>query len=257
MNHKSQTVAAVVVTCNNAETIERMLESVRWADEIVVVDRGSTDGTLEIVRRFTQRVFFHPSDDPAFLRQFAVEMTRCDWVLMLTPCEWVEEMLRHEIEGVLLATTPEVVGFSMPIKLYYEDQHLTHGGFYPERQCRLFRKGQARILGEAYDYAVDVPLEGLRELDRPLGAEPYRNLHDVLSGIDRQASVEAYRMVETGGSFGIKSHLLVATLAAKWSFCNRYVIQGGFLDGFHGLTMALARFMTSYMRHARFRALVE
>jgi glycosyltransferase involved in cell wall biosynthesis len=257
VNHKSQTVAAVLVSYNNAATIERLMESVRWADAIMVVDRGSTDGTLEIVRRFTNQVYFHPSDDPGFLRQYVIGLVPCDWVLILEPYEWVEEMLRHEIEGALLTTPAETTGYSIPIKLHYQKQWLAHGGFYPNRQVRLLRKGQGQVLGRAHHYAVQIPDHALRELDRAIGAEPYRSFSDILAGIDCYAEAEACRMLEAGGSFGLKSHPLTAILAAKWEAIYRYILKGGFLDGFHGLTFAIIRFVGIYARHAKLRAITN
>ena len=253
MNYRSQTLAAVIVTFNNVGTIERALESLRWVDELIVVDGGSTDGTLEIVRRFTKKIHFHPSDSQTVLRQFAFSLVKSDWVLSLNPHEWVEEMLRHEVDGVLLNVPEEVFGFSVPLKTYFMGQWVQKGGNL-KRELRMFRKGNGTVVPDTKDALIVVPGE-VEALERPIGREPYGNLDDIARVINQRSTHGAYKLLEAGGNLGWRASLFNVLMRPLWIFFYRYIVRLGFTQGFGGLVMALSQSYETFLKYTKFRTL--
>jgi len=255
MNYRSQTVSAVMITFNNAPVIERALESLRWADELIVIDGGSTDGTLDTVRRFTKKVFFHPSESLSERMQYGFSLVSCDWTFFLQPSEWVEEMLRHEIDGALLNVPEAVLGFTVPVKTYILGQWVPQGGNYPRRRLRLFRKGSASVRPDAYGSVIAVPGE-LGELERPIGEEPYRSLGDVAARMDERSTRGAYRLIEKGGNLNARASLLNIMFRPLWLFVYRYLFRLGFVGGFGGLLMALTQSMETFLKYSKLRAML-
>ena len=140
-------LSAIVITRNEEAMIRRCLESVRWADEIVVMDSGSTDATLEICRELGARV--HVTADwpgPGPQRNRAIDAASGDWVLALDADEWVTAELRREIEEVMRAPDA-AVAFAIPRLSSYCGRYMRHGGWWPDYVARLFRRGKARFAG--------------------------------------------------------------------------------------------------------------
>ncbi len=252
MNYKSHPVAAVLVTYNNAGVLERALSSLKWADEIVVMDRGSTDGTLEIARQFTDKVYFHPSENRAMVLNFAFQLLKSDWVLLLDPYEWVEEMLKHEIEGILLSTDQNTFGFTIPIKTMYQGKYLKSGK--NTRELRLFRRLQGKAFDEIHTEAIAVP-GAVARLDRAIGQEPYQNIQQLYAAIDQNSTYRAYQLLETEGTAQVNKSMPYIILRSKWAFTKRFLFQGGFQDGWEGFTFALAYAMECFLKLAKYRAL--
>ncbi|MGZ8940898.1 MAG: glycosyltransferase family 2 protein, partial [Limisphaerales bacterium] len=185
MNYKSQTLTAVVITFNHADTIEATLDSVRWADEVIVLDRGSTDGTLDIAQRFSKNIQYHPGENHATLLNDAFGLAKCDWILYLEPGEWVEEMLRHEIDGLLLNSDPAIAAYAIPRKLYFDQTCIQAGGHYPNRQVRMFRRGQGRALPiPKNNELIEIDTGEIVKLDRAIAMRPNRTLSDLFASIN-------------------------------------------------------------------------
>ena len=168
MTYKSQTVSAVVITDNNASTLEQAPASLHWVDELIVFDRGSSDGTLTIARNHTNKVFFHPSHNLTLVRRDALSTAKSDWLLLVEPDEWVEEMLRHEIDGVMLNVPADVHRYKIPRHIKFQNQWFnTPVGDPNSHVLRLVRKKQWTI-GE--DWEATLSVDGkVSKLDRPLG----------------------------------------------------------------------------------------
>lgn len=259
MNYKSQTLTAVVITNNHADTIEATLDSVRWADEVIVLDRGSTDGTLEIAQRFTRNIQYHPAEDKARLMNDAFSLAKCDWILYLEPGEWVEEMLRHEIDGLLLNSDPAMAAYSIPRKLYFDQTCVQAGGRYPDRQIRMFRRGQGRALTlPQNNEIIAIDAGEIVKLDRAIAIRPYRTLSDLFAGINERSTVAAYARLEQHGTpTGWDCHPWRPLMAFKWTALKTFWLQGGFRDGFLGITFALASSLEQYLTFAKLRMLSQ
>src|SRR5690349_18411994 len=142
------TLSVAIVALNEEANLGRVLESVRWADEIVLVDSGSTDRTCDIARDAGARVILEPWRGYTGQKNYALELCTKDWVLSLDADEEVTAELAEEIRGVL-ADPQAFAGYTMPRKNLFLGRWMRHGGFYPDPKLRLFRRGMAYSTGRA------------------------------------------------------------------------------------------------------------
>lgn len=199
MSHRSQKITAALVTRDDGATLARALASLRWADEIVIVDAGSQDDTLAIAREYTDRVFYHPCEDLCVLRRFAVSQARHPWVLSLSPDEWVDEMLAHKIDGLLISASVEQ-GARIPIHTLWQGRRLRHGAPL-RRECRLFRREAARYIEDSDDHDGSGGFEAdghLASLDGAIVCEPAPTVALWVARARRRAERQAGFRVESG-----------------------------------------------------------
>jgi len=244
-------VSVALITRNEQLNIADCLRSVAWADEIVVVDQGSTDGTAEIARAHGARVIEAP-DWPGFGPQKNRALDACsgDWILALDADERVSAASQREIAAVLAAPAHDV--YELPRSSYYCGRFIAHGGWSPDYVRRLFRRGAARYSdARVHETLVtDRPVGRLRE---PLVHYSFRTLEDVLVKMNRYSTDNAQMLVERGGRPGIAS-ALAHGLA---SFLRTYVLRLGFLDGRHGLMLAISNAEGSYYKQVKAMLLAE
>lgn len=251
MNYRSQTVSAVLLTHNNASVLERALESLKWADEIVVVDRGSTDETLAIARRYTKHVFFHPSQDDYVLRRFALDKATRQWVLWLEPFEWVEEMLRHKIDGILLNPGTDE-SFAIAVHPYWQGQRLP---VPPRQEIRLFRREQGAPLDHILFRGFQ-PTASITALDEAIGAEPFCNLCELTERMEDHAARGAYHLLESqGNQIRRLTGLMTLMFHPAWTWVRHALLKRGYTKGFTGLLIAYAESYRCFLKYARLRML--
>src|SRR5690606_10903735 len=136
---------AVVITKNEERNVAACLETLRWADQLVVVDAESTDRTAEIARRFTPHVFVRPWPGFGPQKNFAFHQVTCDWILIVDADERVTDRLRDEIRRTVGGSLPgDVAGFEIPRRNYFYGRWLRGGGVYPDYQIRLIKRGAGR-----------------------------------------------------------------------------------------------------------------
>lgn len=225
---------SVLIPCfNNADIIEDCLESVRWADQLVVCDSFSTDQTIEIARRYADEVWQHEYRNSASQKNWAIPQLAHTWILIVDTDERVTPELRAEIEDVLCGPIAHA-GFRIPRRNVLFGRWLRHGGNWPDYQIRLFH----RDLGRYQDREVHahVLLDGsCGTLHSPLLHFPHRsvaNLRRVI--LERYTTWEAMERYKRGVRFRW-DRLLIRPVGA---FVYRYVVQQGFRDGWQGLFMA-------------------
>lgn len=259
MSHRSQKLTAVLVTHEEAATLERTLASLAWVDEIVVVDRGSQDDTLAIARRHTERVFYHPSQDMAVLRVFAVSMASHPWVLMLSPGEWVDPMLAHKVDGLLLSASREQ-GALIPLHTLWQGQRLRHKS-QTRLECRLFRREAAHYVedADAHDFTGGFAVEGpLLTLDAPILAEPAQTLTQWVARTQRRAERRAGFWVETGAFRALgKPNAWGLWREFERTLRTAFLFQGGLFQGVEGLMVSLALAAEALLARLRARELVH
>lgn len=238
-------LSVAVVAKNEADRIERLLQSVAFADEVLVVDSGSTDGTQALCRRWGAAVIDHPWLGYAAQKQFALEQARGGWVLSLDADEALSEGLQAEVRTALEAAPPDVAGFSMPRLSYYLGRWIRHGGWYPDRKIRLVRRGRGRWGGvEPHD---KLEVNGrVAELSQPILHAVYRNISDQLATIDRFSDIAAR---EKGRASGL--YVLVGLGHAVGKFVECYLWKLGLLDGWAGLVIAMNSAWYVFLKHAK------
>jgi glycosyltransferase involved in cell wall biosynthesis len=239
-------LAAVLITRNEAARLERCLDSIAWADEIVIVDSESTDRTVAIARARGANVYSRPFDDFARQRNWALGKAQHDWVLQVDADEEVPAALRDEIQAVL-RRGPDADAYTLPRLNIVFGKPLRHGGQWPDRLVRLFRRSRTHYAGEIHERVVVDGAVGA--LASPLTHYGTSTIDEYLGKLRRYTEIEARAMAQRGQRAGVV-HLAVLPLA---SFVRGYVLRRGFLDGYVGfLVAALAAFYV-FVKYARLR----
>jgi glycosyltransferase involved in cell wall biosynthesis len=226
-------VSVTVITRDEAANVAAALESVRWADEIVVVDSASTDATVEIARRYTDRVVVRPWPGYVDQKNHAAALAAHDWILSLDADEQVTPDLAAELQA-LLRTAPAAAGYRVPRVTFHLGRWIRSTDWYPDYQLRLYDRRRARWTGRHVHESVraDGPVLDLRS---ELQHYPYRDLSHHLQTMDRYTTLAARQMREDGRTAGF----LDVALHPPAAFLRNYVLRGGFRDGVPGLVISL------------------
>jgi len=237
-------VSCTIICCDEEENIRAALESVKWCDEIIVVDSFSSDRTLEICREYTDRIYQRPW--PGFVEQkaFALDQARLPWVLNLDADERVSLDLRREIEEAL--RTPRADGYYVPRLVYYLDRWWRRGGWYPDYRLRLFRRDKAVWGGVDPHEKVILHGRTLR-LRSPLLHYTYRDIADHLATINGFTGVAARELLLRGRTAS-RADLVLRPL---WRFLRFYVLRLGFTQGFAGLFVAQSAALYVFAKYAK------
>jgi glycosyltransferase involved in cell wall biosynthesis len=238
-------LSAYVLTLNEEDKIRDALASIRWVDEIVVVDSCSVDRTVQICREFTEKIYQCEFDGFGRLRNHALELVTHDWVLSLDADERATPELRDEITKEL--QKPSADAFFIPRKNLFLGRWIKHGGWYPDyRQPQLFNKQRFR-------YREDLVHEGFETsgqvsyLRSHVLQVPFRNLGQFLQKMSRYSTLMAQQMARNGRTFHthqLLSHPLYAVV-------KMYVFRQGFRDGMAGLVLALLYGYYSLVKYAK------
>ena len=246
-------LSVIIITLNEEANIQECLEGVRWAEEIVVVDALSSDRTVAIAREYTGRVFLNPWLGHKEQKNVALDRASHDWVLSLDADERASPALRAEIERTL--SNPRVAdGYDLPRKNLFLGRWLRHGGWYPDRVLRLFRKSQGRFGGvNPHDRVL---LQGrLGHLSEPLLHITYRSVSQYIEKQYGYACIGARELIARRGA----QRPGVGAMAVRplIKFLEAYLVKRGFLDGFQGLLTALFAAYFAFIRQAKIRELSE
>ena len=232
------TLSVAIVAMDEEGNIGRTLASVRWADEIVLVDSGSKDRTCEIAREQGARIVVEPWRGYVAQKQYAIDLCTKDWVLLLDADEEVSPALAEEIRAAI-ADPQAVSGYRLPRKNLFLGRWMRHGGFYPDPKLRLFRRGQGFVTGhdphDRCELKPEVP-QKTRQFKNALVHYTYPNLSLYIAHMNRYSSLGA-EMVAAKGPVRFRSFNIVVRPAA--TFLYNYFFRLGFLDGREGLLLHL------------------
>lgn len=239
-------ISVVIITYNEEKNILAALESVSWADEIVVIDSNSADRTTQIAADNGAKVIVR--DWPGFSeqKQFGVDAAAHNWIFSLDADERVSPELRNEIEA--LKTSASIAdGYRIPRLSFYMGREIRHSGWYPDRQLRLFdrRKGRwnGRRIHESVEMTPDSQISDLNSDIHHFSVENAVQHHKMIG--ERYAPLAARHMFENGVT---TSRIRVAA-AAPIAFFRSYVFKLGFLDGFPGFCIARFAAYHAYLKH--------
>lgn len=238
-------LSVVIITLNEAHAIRACLESVAWADEIIVVDSGSTDGTLAICREFTPHVHVH--DWPGFgpQKNRALGYATQEWVLSLDADERVTPGLRRELEAAMAAPGAHAA-FRMPRLSSFCGRYMRHSGWWPDYITRLFRRGAARFSDDLVHERLVVS-GSTGTLKSPLLHDTYRDLEEVLDKVNSYSTAGARMKHKQGKQAG----LTTAIAHGVWAFVRTYFLRRGFLDGREGFMLAVSNAEVTYYRYVK------
>ena len=238
-------ISACTYTKNNADTLERCLASLQWADEVLVLDSGSTDATEAIARkmnaRWESRAWSGFRDQLRHVRDIATH----PWVVVVDADESVPEPLAREIRSRVEAAG-DLVAFAIPRETKYLGRFMKHGEFFPDFTLRLYRRDAAEYEGEPHTCLIPKGPSG--RLATPLRHEGFKSLADQLETTQRYSSAAAEEMLRSGAC---PSPLLAMLVHPPVRFLKAYLVKGGFLDGGPGLILAATTAHYVFLKYAK------
>ena len=242
------TISVIIITKNEEHTISDCLASVSWADQIVVVDSGSTDKTVEICESFGACIEI-TKDWPGFgpQKNRALNLANCDWILSIDADEIISKELQQEIQKAVKVTEKNQA-FCIPRMSSFCGKFIKHSGWWPDYVLRLFPndKEQARFTDDIVHEKV-IFNGAIKTLTNPIIHISYRDLEEVLIKMNRY-STDGAIMASTKGK---KSSLTKAINHSLWAFVRTYIFKLGFLDGKMGFILATSNAHTTYYRYLK------
>lgn len=240
-------ISATIITHNEERNLQRAMESLRCADEILVVDSGSTDRTVEIAEKLGARVIDSPWPGYAKQKNFAAESAGNDWILSLDADESLSEALEAEIWRFKKGE-PEHDAYTMPRMARYLGRWIRHSGWYPDRKVRLYHRDKATWEGDYVHESVKVT-GTLGHMEGNLLHFTCDSLSEHIKTMDRYTTLAAEQLVAS------KQKVTWGRLILEppWTFFNTYVVKAGFLDGVEGLAIANMAALYNFLKYAKAR----
>lgn len=238
-------VSAAVICRDEADRIGDCLASLAWCDEIVVVDSGSRDGTVEIARKHATRVIVREWPGFAAQKDFALAQATGDWVLCLDADERCPPGLRDAVRAAV-AADPPVAGYEVRRHAFHLGRWIDHGGWYPDWKLRLVRRGRARWGGaDPHDKLIaDGPVG---RLEAEIEHYTYRDFADHLRTVQRFSDVVAERWAREGRRFSLARALFGPPI----KFVECWIWKQGFRDGWPGLVIAATSAFYVFAKHVK------
>src|SRR6266487_2477696 len=240
-------ISATIITFNEERNIARAIESLRCCDEIIVVDSGSNDRTIELATNLGARVVDNPWSGYASQKNFASEQAANDWILSIDADESVSEALEGEIWHIK-KNGAEFDAYTVPRLAQYLGRWILHSGWYPDRKVRLFNRRRARWSGDYVHESVQVNGR-VGHLKSNLLHFTCSSLSEHLKTMDQYTTLAAEQIVAQKRPIGLR-HLLVQPV---WTFIQTYFFKRGYLDGTEGLAIAYMAAMYNFVKYAKAR----
>jgi glycosyltransferase involved in cell wall biosynthesis len=238
-------ISATIITLNEERNIARAIQSLVCADEILIVDSGSTDRTREIAVALGARVIEEPWRGYAAQKNLAACSAKHDWILSLDADEQLSPELALQI-GELKKSGPRFDGYSFPRLAQYLGRWIHHSGWYPDRKVRLYDRRKAKWAGEYVHESVRV--EGsIGELNGKLLHYTCASLSEHMRTLDRYTTLAAQEVAARNQPVPI-SRLIIDP---AWTFFRTYLLQRGFLDGREGLAIAWMAGLYTFLKYAK------
>jgi len=238
-------ISATIVTLNEERNIARAVESLRCADEVLVVDSGSTDLTREMALRLGARVIEEPWRGYAAQKNYAAESACFEWILCIDADEVIDKRLEEEILA-LKQNGPAFDGYSFPRLAQYLGRWIRHSGWYPDRKVRLYHRAKAKWVGE-YVHESVVVSGSVGELQGDMLHFTCHSLSEHLRTLDRYTSLAARELVAHGKPVPLRR----LAIDPAWTWFRTYVVQRGFLDGPQGLAIAWMAALYTFLKYAK------
>ncbi|KGP62708.1 glycosyl transferase [Legionella norrlandica] len=226
-------LSVIIITKNEEANIRRCLESVLFADEIIIVDSGSTDNTLTIAKEYTDKVFSMDWQGYGIQKYRALQKTQGDWILNLDADESVSQELQAEILQAISSDSADA--FRVPIQMIFYNQVLKYSGS-PKRHIRLFKRENASYSKDIVHEKVIIPSRArVGRLKKPIRHHSFKDVHHMLYKLNKYSSYSAKIRIESNKRIG----LIKVLLSTFWMFNRCFFLQRGFLDGRAGFLFAV------------------
>lgn len=237
-------LSVTIITLNEERNIRDALESVKWADEILVVDSGSADRTVEICKEYTDRVFYNQWPGHIVQKNLAIDKASHQWILSIDADERVTPELAAEIKDVLKG--PKAEAYSVPRHVFYLGRWINHSGWYPDRKIRLFRRDKGRWGGiDPHDTVI---VEGdVKPLNGDLIHYSFRDIAHHINTMNSFTTIASKEYVKLGKGF----RLMDILFRPVFMFLKSYVLKQGFRDGLPGLVIGVAAAYHVFIKYAK------
>jgi glycosyltransferase involved in cell wall biosynthesis len=234
-------ISVIIITKNEESQVEDCLKSISWADEVIVVDSESTDKTIEIVKKYTDKIFIRKWEGFASQKKYALSLAKNDWVLSLDADERIPAELKNEILDINVNICD---GYIIPRENYFLHKKITSCGWGQDSQLRLFRKDKTsmtdRLVHEGF-----VVNGSVSRLKNSMKHYTYNSIESAISKINHYSLLQAMEVFKTKGKvsgFTILFHGIA-------SFYKSYIALKGFKDGVHGLCIAFIDSLTTFLTY--------
>ena len=235
-------LSVVIITKNEEINIRRCLESLRWVDEIIVVDSGSTDKTLDIAKEFTDKIYVTDWQGYGVQKQRALAYASYDWVLNVDADEVVNPILKDEMIHAMKKNVADA--YRIPIRMCFYDKPLRYSSS-PKRHVRLFKRAGARYSDDIVHEKIVLSSDArVGKLSTPILHYSFEDVSHVLYKINRYSSYSALTRLKENK----QTSLFMTVLSTSWMFFRCYILQRGILDGREGFLFALFNAQGTFYR---------
>jgi len=250
MNNQLRTIGKIpvsvyVLTTNNRRTIERCLKSLSWVEELVIVDSFSQDGTYEVCKQYTDKVFQRKWMGHRDQYQYAADLTTQKWIMFVDADEEIPQALVEEIRMELNGRAKDLGGYFVYRRTYYLGRWIRYGGWYPDGEIRLYRRDKGRWEGGLHAKLV---VEGkIGVLKNKYLHYTYGNISDQIQTIDRYSKITADDLFKKGEKFSFSKLLF----NPPFRFIKEYLFKSGFRDGLPGLVIIASTMFYVFIKYAK------
>lgn len=228
-------ISVIIITKNESQNIGHCLESVKWADEIIVVDSGSNDETVSIAKQFTDKVIFNDWKGFAEQKNFALSLAKNDWVLSIDADERITQNLENEI---LNSNLDHYDGYKIKRDNYFLGELIRGCGWGNDYQLRLFKKSKTKLTNRLVHEGFEVDGK-IGQLNNSMLHFSYRNFKDAFMKINHYSTLEA---IEKQNKKKVNSFTIVLTPII--AFLQHFILRKGFIDGIYGLFVSIMHAIT-------------
>jgi glycosyltransferase involved in cell wall biosynthesis len=238
-------LSVAIITKNEEKNIRDCLESVKWADEIIIVDSHSTDQTIEICKQYTSKIYVHDWNGFGVQKNRAIQYCKYPWILSLDADERVTPELREEIKKILSQKKP-LKAYAISRKSLYCGKIIKYSGWNPDYVLRLFQKNQAKFNNHLVHESLIVKGK-TGYLQNPIIHYTYDSFETIIQKMNLYSSEKAKMMYKKK----YKSSLLKSVLKGFFTLVRTYIFKLGFLDGKEGLMLAISNAEICYYSYIK------
>ncbi|MDI6767734.1 MAG: glycosyltransferase family 2 protein [Bacteroidota bacterium] len=241
-------LSVIVITHNEEHNIVDCLQSVSWANEIIIVDSQSTDRTVDLARQFTQKIFITEWKGFAAAKNLALQRTSNEWVLSLDADERVTPELSLEINRVIIDDSNKFVGFEVARRAYFLGKWIKHCGWYPGYVTRLFKRSAVRFKELRVHEKLEVS-GNVGKLKNDILHFTDDTLFQYLEKFNRYTALAAEDLTDRGK----RSSFFDLLIRPPYLFIKMFILRRGFLDGMHGFVLSLLSANYVFVKYAKLR----
>lgn len=243
-------ISAIIITKNEERNIRDCLLSLQWVDEIIIVDSGSTDRTLDIAKSFTDKIYHKDWEGFGKQKNYALSLATHDWVLSLDADERIPSALQTEIKSAI--SDPSFDGYNIKRRSSYCGRFMKFGGWGKDHVLRLFRKDKASF-SDSLVHERLILSGKIGQLKSPLIHYSFPTVEDVIHKMNLYSSLGAEEKYLKGQQLSLSGTIL----RAWWTFIKTYFIKLGFLDGKQGFMLAVSNAEGVYYKYIKLMMLYK